>query len=109
MAHGRYMYGAQWRLRGGPASTLGGGARNQPTSPTLHLHAHTHSSPPTPPRLLKLEVSELQRSIEVTKARVPAVPLLDTDVARLQKQLFEARREAEQLSLSLEDPSNTTR
>lgn len=60
-------------------------------------------------RLLKLEVAELQRSIEVTKHLVPHVPLLDTDVARLQKQLFEARREAEQLSLSLEDPSNTTR
>ncbi|KAG2482118.1 hypothetical protein HYH03_018925, partial [Edaphochlamys debaryana] len=60
-------------------------------------------------RLLNLEVSELQRSIGVTQRLVPSVPLLDTDVASLQRALFEARREAEALSLALENPGNQSR
>ncbi len=38
-----------------------------------------------PPRLLRLEVAELDRSIAVTRRVVPQVPLLDNDVAALQK------------------------
>ncbi|KAG2431406.1 hypothetical protein HXX76_009421 [Chlamydomonas incerta] len=60
-------------------------------------------------RLLRLEVGELERSIGVTRRLVPSVPLLDNDVAALQKALFEARREAEALSLALENPSNQGR
>ncbi|KXZ45417.1 hypothetical protein GPECTOR_55g323 [Gonium pectorale] len=60
-------------------------------------------------RLLRLEVSELERSIGVMQRLVPSVPLLDCDVAGLQKALFEARREAEALSLALEDPGNAGR
>ncbi|GLI69727.1 hypothetical protein VaNZ11_014402 [Volvox africanus] len=60
-------------------------------------------------RLLRLEVAELERSIAVMRRMVPSVPLLDTDVAALQKELFEARREAEALSLALENPSNQSR
>ncbi|EFJ42885.1 coiled-coil protein required for normal flagellar motility [Volvox carteri f. nagariensis] len=60
-------------------------------------------------RLLRLEVAELERSIAVMRRLVPSVPLLDTDVAALQKELFEARREAEALSLALENPSNQSR
>ncbi|PNH11949.1 hypothetical protein TSOC_001169 [Tetrabaena socialis] len=60
-------------------------------------------------RLLRLEVGELDRSLGVTRRLVPSVPLLDTDVASLQKSLFEARREAEALSLALENPSNQSR
>ncbi|GFR42867.1 hypothetical protein Agub_g3858 [Astrephomene gubernaculifera] len=60
-------------------------------------------------RLLRLEVAELDRSICVMRRLVPSVPLLDTDVAALQKALFEARREAEALSLALESPANSGR
>ena len=40
---------------------------------------------------------------------VPRIPLLDEDVARLQKALLEARREAETLSVALENPGNSSR
>lgn len=36
-------------------------------------------------RILKLEVQELERSIAVTVKLVPQIPMLDQDVARLQK------------------------
>ena len=60
-------------------------------------------------RLLKLEVAELERSIAVTRRIVPQVPLLDADVAGLQRALLQARREAEQLSAALESPANMGR
>jgi hypothetical protein len=61
------------------------------------------------PRLLKLEVAELERSLGVTRRIVPQVPLLDADVAGLQRALLQARREAEQLSAALESPANMSR
>lgn len=60
-------------------------------------------------RVLKLAAQDLQRSIAVTVKMVPQVPALDEDVARLQKTLLETRREAEALSLALENPGNQSR
>jgi len=60
-------------------------------------------------RILRLEVAELQRSIAVAVKVVPQIPALDEDVARLQKALLETRREAEALSLALENPANQSR
>jgi len=60
-------------------------------------------------RMLELERKEAERSIEVTRRLMPQIPLLDEDVARLQKDLLEARRESERLSLQLEDPENAGR
>mmetsp|Transcript_40583 Transcript_40583/g.90203 ORF Transcript_40583/g.90203 Transcript_40583/m.90203 type:complete len:924 (-) Transcript_40583:938-3709(-) len=60
-------------------------------------------------RLLNIEICELERSIAVTIKLVPQIPLLDEDVARLQKALLETRREAEALSVALENPGNHSR
>ncbi|GAX79502.1 hypothetical protein CEUSTIGMA_g6943.t1 [Chlamydomonas eustigma] len=60
-------------------------------------------------RVLRIEVAELQRSIAATMKIVPQIPLLDEDVARLQKALLESRRESETLSLALENPGNQSR
>jgi len=49
------------------------------------------------------------RPVQVTRRQLPAVPELDIDIARLQAQLLEARRQREQLSQALEDPANTSR
>ena len=60
-------------------------------------------------RMLRIELSEAQRALEVTRRQLPAVPELDTNIALLQAQLLEARREREGLSQALEDPNNTSR
>jgi len=60
-------------------------------------------------RVLRLETMELERSCKATMKLVPQVPLLDEDVARLQKALLVTRREAEALSAALENPSNHSR
>ncbi len=60
-------------------------------------------------RVLRIEVAELQRSADVARRLLPRIPLLDQDVARLQADLLAARREAEALSLALENPDNQTR
>jgi len=61
-------------------------------------------------RILRIEAAELQRSVDVTKrTSVPQIPILDGDVARLQKALLETRRESEKLSEMLENPSNQSR
>ena len=56
-----------------------------------------------------LQAASLQRSIAVAVKVVPRIPALDEDVARLQKALLEARREAEALSVALENPGNQSR
>lgn len=59
-----------------------------PAPPFQPFHDGLHGSVPPPlpaPRLLRLEVAELARSIAVTRRVVPQVPLLDNDVAALQK------------------------
>eukprot|EP00873_Tetraselmis_striata_P036776 jgi/Tetstr1/457040/TSEL_043703.t1 len=60
-------------------------------------------------RILRLECREVERSIEVTRRLLPRIPVLDEDVALLQKELLEAKRESEKLSLQLEDPENKGR
>mmetsp|Transcript_41285 Transcript_41285/g.78920 ORF Transcript_41285/g.78920 Transcript_41285/m.78920 type:complete len:923 (-) Transcript_41285:213-2981(-) len=60
-------------------------------------------------RLLKLEVQEVQRSVNVTRKLLPQIPLLDSSIASLQDQLLKARQEAEKLSEELESPDNKTR
>eukprot|EP00798_Chlamydomonas_sp_ICE-L_P024336 gene24336-9952_t len=60
-------------------------------------------------RMLRIEVMELERSIATTIKVVPKIPLLDEDVARLQQTILETRREAEALSVALENPGNHSR
>ncbi|KAK9829922.1 hypothetical protein WJX72_008666 [[Myrmecia] bisecta] len=60
-------------------------------------------------RMLKLEVAEMSRALGVVRALLPVIPGLDTDIALLQKQLLETRRQADQLSLQLESPANKSR
>ena len=60
-------------------------------------------------RILGLECREVERSIHVTRKLLPTIPMLDENVALLQKELLEARRESEKLSLQLEDPENKGR
>lgn len=60
-------------------------------------------------RILGLECREVERSIRVTRSLLPTIPLLDENVARLQKEVLEARRESEKLSMQLEDPENKGR
>ena len=60
-------------------------------------------------RILNLECREVERSIHVTRRLLPEIPVLDENVALLQKELLEARRESEKLSLQLEDPENKGR
>ncbi|KAG1674725.1 hypothetical protein FOA52_013560 [Chlamydomonas sp. UWO 241] len=60
-------------------------------------------------RMYRIEIMELERSIAATMKMVPQIPLLDEDVARLQKALLETRREAEALSIALENPGNHSR
>jgi hypothetical protein len=60
-------------------------------------------------RILGLECREVERSIEVTRRLLPRIPVLDENVALLQKELLEAKRESESLSLQLEDPENKGR
>ncbi|MEW5305818.1 MAG: hypothetical protein WDW36_008335 [Sanguina aurantia] len=60
-------------------------------------------------RMLELEVGSLWRSIQLTQRVTPQIPLLDNDVARLQRALLETRCECERLTASLEDPGNSSR
>lgn len=60
-------------------------------------------------RMLRIQLGEAKRAVEVTRRQLPAVPGLDTDIAGLQASLLEARRQREALSAALEDPENTSR
>lgn len=71
---------------------------------TLEVHKQENQI-----RILKIEILELERSALATRKMVPQIPLVDQDIARLQAALYEARSEAQRLSLELEDPTNTGR
>jgi len=60
-------------------------------------------------RMLRLEIKEVERSKLATLKMVPMVPELDKNIAYLQQQLLEERKEAETLSQALEDPQNKSR
>lgn len=60
-------------------------------------------------RMLKLELKESQRQIEVTKKLLPAVPKRQERVRELQAELGVARLAAEKLSRDLETPGNSER
>lgn len=60
-------------------------------------------------RMLRIELAEAQRGVELTRRQLPIVPELDANVARLQAELLQTRRRREELSKALEDPSNTSR
>ncbi len=55
-------------------------------------------------RLLQLEVAELQRKLFATQKTAPDVTTYDRNIAQLKADVFKARREAEQMSVTLEDP-----
>ena len=42
-------------------------------------------------RLLRLEMLEVMRSVGVTRQLLPAIPLLDQDIAKLQEELLRVR------------------
>jgi predicted RNase H-like nuclease (RuvC/YqgF family) len=60
-------------------------------------------------RVLKTEVAEIERSIAVTRKLLPKIPMLDHNVATLQKEILLKRREREALELQVEDPNNMAR
>ncbi|GMH35034.1 hypothetical protein BSKO_02902 [Bryopsis sp. KO-2023] len=60
-------------------------------------------------RILDLEIREVQRSIDATRKTMTAIPDMDSEIALLQKELLEAKRESETLSLALESPENKGR
>eukprot|EP00899_Mesostigma_viride_P008456 jgi/Mesvir1/17611/Mv08838-RA.1 len=60
-------------------------------------------------RLIKLEIAEVQREIEVTRRLRPEVPKIDEEIVRLQQQLHDERQRADELSTLLEDPANRAR
>lgn len=60
-------------------------------------------------RLLKMEMAEVMRSVNVTRKLLPQIPLLDESIASLQQQLLETRKRSEELSEALESPENKQR
>ena len=60
-------------------------------------------------RLLKLEVTELQRAIFATRKLLPLLPALDDDISKLQVQVEAERAESARLSAALEDPNHPRR
>eukprot|EP00891_Asterochloris_glomerata_P000195 jgi/Astpho2/195/fgenesh1_pg.00009_%23_1_t len=60
-------------------------------------------------RLLRLEVAEMVRAVEVPKRLLPIIPGVDLDITCIKTQLLETRRQAEELALQLESPANKER
>jgi len=60
-------------------------------------------------RMLKLELKEVERSMNVTRKLLPRIPALDADITSLKSQLLETREQAERLSDALESPNNKDR
>jgi hypothetical protein len=60
-------------------------------------------------RVLKIDVSDVSRSIEATKKKCPEIPRLDECIAALQRDIIITKQEGRELELQLEDPSNTKR
>merc|ERR1719456_1083929 len=60
-------------------------------------------------RILKIDLAEVQRQLQVVQKRIPDVPRQLEEVMRLREQLAEVRKRADELSLELENPSSTMR
>ena len=60
-------------------------------------------------RILNLEIKQIEHPIEATTKVMKQIPQLDENVALLQKELLETRRQSEELSLALESPNNKMR
>lgn len=60
-------------------------------------------------RMLNIELREVTRSMEVTRKTLVKVPALDEQIASLQEQLLQARRQSDKLSEELESPENKQR
>eukprot|EP00803_Ostreobium_quekettii_P006561 evm.model.scf_488EXC.3 EVM.evm.TU.scf_488EXC.3 scf_488EXC:13142-19986(+) len=60
-------------------------------------------------RILKLQIKQIEHPTEATRKLTQQIPELDEHVALLQKELLEARRQSEELSLALESPENVSR
>ena len=60
-------------------------------------------------RLLRLQSEELQRHYQVARARIPEVDEVRGRLRQLEDELKGERRNTEEISVKLEDPSNTER
>lgn len=60
-------------------------------------------------RMLRIEVQELQRQIDVTRKLAPEMPELAEKILQLQRQLAEEREVTEKLCVDLETPENAER
>merc|ERR1719183_3459262 len=60
-------------------------------------------------RILKIDLAEVQRQLQVVQKKIPEVPKLAEEVMRLRESLFEVRKRAESLSLDLENPASVMR
>ena len=60
-------------------------------------------------RILNLQIKQIEHPTEATRKLMQQIPELDEQVALLQKELLEARRQSEELSLALESPENVSR
>jgi predicted RNase H-like nuclease (RuvC/YqgF family) len=60
-------------------------------------------------RVLKIDVTDVQRSIEAVKQKCPEVPALDRNIATLQRDIMLTQREGRELEMQLEDPANISR
>lgn len=60
-------------------------------------------------RILRIELCEVQRKLQVLHRRIPDVPKLGVEVQRLRSQLQDVRKNANQLSEELEKPEGSLR
>lgn len=60
-------------------------------------------------RVLKVDMTDVSRSIEATKKKCPEVPKLDHNIVTLQRDILITKQEGRELEQELEDPSNAKR
>merc|ERR1719379_1024791 len=60
-------------------------------------------------RILKIDLAEVHRQLQVVQKKIPEVPKLAEEVMRLRESLAEVRKRADSLSLELENPSSAMR
>lgn len=60
-------------------------------------------------RMIKIEISEVSRQMEVARSKIPHVPKLADEVIRLKNELEAERLKEQELSEKLEDPGNADR
>ena len=60
-------------------------------------------------RLLKINVSDVERNIRAVQKKQPEAPALDHSVAQLQKDILVTRQHGDELAAQLEDPQNPQR